>query len=175
METTSKIFITIGAAMLTVACSEADKQAANTYTDPFAYCAAVGTVDQPGADYTGDAMPAALVDQIRTTLGLSADAPAAGGSSWRCMNGAVYACYVGANIPCHAKADESEQPTEAMTTYCSDNPDAEEIPTLVTGRTTVYGWGCSEGEPQRLERVFETDDAGYITQFWRKVEPAESK
>ncbi|MGC9335618.1 MAG: hypothetical protein ACP5JJ_15830, partial [Anaerolineae bacterium] len=35
----------------------ADRSAPEAYADPFAYCAAVGTVDAPDANYTGPAVP----------------------------------------------------------------------------------------------------------------------
>ena len=97
------------------------------------------------------------------------DAPLEGGTEWRCMNGEVYACYIGANIPCESKADLNEEPTEPMDTYCAENPDAEEIPTLVVGRTTVFAWGCSGSSAERQEQIEEVDEAGYIKRYWSVI------
>src|SRR5215213_4012987 len=36
-----------------------------TYSDPFAYCAAVGTLDEPDARYTGEAVPDVIAEGIR--------------------------------------------------------------------------------------------------------------
>jgi hypothetical protein len=73
------------------------------FVDPFAYCAAVGSIGTPDARYTGPAMPDAVARGLKAALALPADAPSAPlvrSSIWRCMNGKVYACTVGANLPC---------------------------------------------------------------------------
>ncbi|MFN2241914.1 MAG: hypothetical protein ACK2U2_06480, partial [Anaerolineae bacterium] len=77
-----------------------------TYTDPFAYCAAVGTVDAPAADYVGPQVPESIAQGLQQALN-APDTPIdvlQNGTFWRCMNGSVYACFVGANLPCEAKA-----------------------------------------------------------------------
>src|SRR3712207_4805426 len=119
-----------------------------TYTDPFAYCAAVGTVDAPDARYVGVKVPEAIARGLRTATQAAPDAPLdpfVAGSSWRCMDGKVYACTVGANLPCQEQANTSHTATEAMTNYCQANVDAGAIPAFVTGRATVYEWSCKNG------------------------------
>jgi hypothetical protein len=66
---------------------------------------------------------------------------------WRCMDGQVYACTVGANLPCQERADVSRKPTQGMTNFCQENPHAEVVPAFVTGRATVYEWQCTNGVP----------------------------
>jgi ABC-type phosphate transport system substrate-binding protein len=39
------------------AAAPADTSAPKAYADPFAYCAAVGTIDAPDASFTGPAVP----------------------------------------------------------------------------------------------------------------------
>src|SRR5687767_2342484 len=72
------------------------------FDDPFAYCAAVGTIDPPDARYTGPALPEAVARGLQAALGLPARSrgePLPGDWTWRCMDGEVYACAVGANLP----------------------------------------------------------------------------
>jgi hypothetical protein len=45
------------------------------FDDPFAYCAAVGTIEAPDVRYTGPAMPESLARGLKTVLVLPADAP----------------------------------------------------------------------------------------------------
>src|SRR5688572_28768228 len=66
---------------------------AATFVDPFAYCAAVGTVDQPDQRYTGEEVPVVIAEGIRDAFNPS-DAPLEvyqRGTFWRCMDGKVYA------------------------------------------------------------------------------------
>ena len=85
----------------------------NLISDPFAYCADVGTIDVPDERYAGPAIPDAVVDDLRDKADIAADAPddwVAAGTVWRCMDGQVWACFVGANLPCSEKADTSTMP-----------------------------------------------------------------
>ncbi len=142
-----------------------------TYDDPVAYCAAVGTIDAPDARYTGPAMPEAIAQEMVEQGILSADAPAefAENAVWRCMDGQVWFCHFGANLPCQEKADTSQEPTEAMREFCEANPDAEGVPAAVTGRATVYQWKCTDGVPEAGEQVFHSDPQGYLAEFWYEL------
>ena len=98
---------------------------ATQYTDPFAYCAAVGTIDGPDERYTGPKTPEAIVRGLMKAMDLPADAPSeplARLTTWRCMSGKVYACNFGANIPCQERADTSRAPSAAMNDFCKANP-----------------------------------------------------
>jgi putative hemolysin len=145
----------------------------SSYSDPFAYCTAVGTIDVPDAQYTGDAMPDALVQgMIRQGL-VSADAPLEiqRNAAWRCLNSSVWVCHFGANLPCLEKADTSQAPTLAMEEFCQTNPTTESIPAAVTGRATVYGWRCIDGIPEVVRQLFTVDPQGYLAEFWHELSP----
>ena len=109
------------------------------YSDPFTYCAAVGTVDAPDARYNGPEMPDSVIQGLIQQGIVSADAPAEFLKSavWRCMDGEVWVCHFGANLPCQEKADTSQVPTSEMEDFCEANPTADTIPAAVTGRATV--------------------------------------
>lgn len=144
-----------------------------TYSDPFAYCAAVGTIDAPDAQYTGPAMPDAVV-QGMVDLGIvTADAPPdfQDNAVWRCMDGQVWVCHFGANLPCQEKADTSQEPSAEMQEYCQANPEADVIPAAVTGRATVYEWQCTGGQAEVVRQVFESDAQGYLADFWYELPP----
>ncbi|MCL4859129.1 MAG: hypothetical protein KJZ93_06965 [Caldilineaceae bacterium] len=143
-----------------------------TYNDPFAYCAAVGTSDTPDERYTGPAVSVSIVQGLRTAME-TPDAPAdlfaEGRAFWRCMDSRVYACVVGANIPCMEKADVSQEPTAEMAQFCQENPGAEVIPAYVTGRATIYAWRCENSTPTAGEAVAEVDEQGYNQNFWYEL------
>jgi hypothetical protein len=148
-----------------------------TFNDPFSYCAAVGTIDAPDSRYVGPKVPESIARGLQAALQLSASAPLEfliNGSSWRCMDGKVYACTVGANLPCEEKADTSRTPSTPLTQYCQQNPDAD-IPAVVTGRATVYEWKCQNGAPTIVRQVFQPDARGFLSNIWYEIEPGSSR
>jgi len=98
-----------------------------TYNDPFAYCAAVGAVDEPDDRCTGPALPVSIAEGLRTATGASADAPMKN-SVWRCAEGRVMVSTVDANRPCTEKAKTSATPNKGIVAFGKDNPDAEVAP-----------------------------------------------
>jgi hypothetical protein len=145
-----------------------------TFTDPFAYCAALGTIDAPDSRYTGPKVPEVVAQGLKKAFGAPADAPLEPflhNTFWRCMGGQVYACTVGANLPCQERADTSRRPTEGMTNFCQDHPHAEVIPAVATGRATVYEWKCANGEPAIVRQVAQPDAQGFLSHIWYAINP----
>lgn len=139
------------------------------FSDPFAYCAAVGTLDAPDARYTGPKTPDAIVTGVRKALGTPADVPLqpfVAGTTWRCASGKVLACFVGANLPCGEKADTSKTPNAGIVDYCKANPAAEFVPAVAAGRATVYEWRCKNGAPEIAKQIFQPDARGFISEIW---------
>jgi hypothetical protein len=145
------------------------------FDDAFAYCAAVDTIDAPDARYTGPALPEAVARGLQAALNRPAEAPLdplLGNSIWRCMDGEVYACTFGANLPCAAKADTRTEPSAAVSEFCRHNPGADAIPMAVTGRATVFEWRCADGRPTIVRQFAQPDAAGYLADIWYQIEPA---
>jgi hypothetical protein len=144
-----------------------------TYTDPFAYCAAVDTIDAPDARYTGPKVPEIIAERLRKVFN-TPDTPLevyTRNTFWRCMNGKVYACTVGANLPCEAKANINRIPTQAEKDFCQQNPDADFIPMVVTGRETVYEWICRNGKPVIVRQFSQPDARGFLSNIWHEIHP----
>ena len=142
------------------------------FSDPFEYCAAVGTVDGPDERYVGPAAPEAVIEDLREKAEIGEDAPAdwvAAGTVWRCMDGKVWACFVGANLPCSEKADTSSTPRPEMVDFCTANPNADAIPAAVTGRATIYEWRCADGTPEVVRQLLEPDAQGFPSEFWYEL------
>src|SRR5690349_24746869 len=99
---------------------------AETYTDPAAYCAVVGTIDRPDSRYTGEKVPDWLAEALKRATGAPADAPLAvfKRAAWRCAGGGVMACSYGANIPCDEKADTRRTPSDGAVNFCRSQPGA---------------------------------------------------
>lgn len=144
---------------------------AGSFTDPFAYCATVGTIDTPDSRFNGPHMPDVLALGLKKASGAAADAPIemfTTGAYWRCMNGKVYACTVGANLPCADKANTNKTPTQDEKDFCQVNPTAD-IPAVVTGHESIYAWTCKAGKPEIDQQVFHADPQGFIAEIWYSI------
>jgi len=143
------------------------------YHDPAAYCRAVGTIDAPDARYTGEKVPEWVARALMRATGAPASSNPAyfKNAAWRCEQGHVLACSYGANIPCNAKADARRKPTAAAVEFCRENPGADPIPAVATGRATVYAWRCAGRRPVIARQVLELDRRGFAAPFWHVVAP----
>lgn len=149
--------------------------ASQSFTDPFAYCAAVGTIDAPDARYSGPQVPDEVINGYKKAAGLEASSEPLDvlkkTTIWRCMDGKVYACNFGANLSCNSKANTDKTPTQAIKDYCAANPDSDFVPMAVTGHSTIYSWHCVKGTPELLDQIGKVDAAGYLAQIWYAIEP----
>lgn len=145
------------------------------FTDPFSYCAAVGSIDAPDARYTGAAVPDEVINGFKKAAGLESSPEPLEmlkkTTIWRCMENKVYACNYGANLPCSSKANTDKTPTQAMKDYCQANPDSDSMPMSVTGHDTIYSWKCAKAIPEVLAQIETVDSAGYLQQIWYAIEP----
>jgi hypothetical protein len=146
-----------------------------TYSDPFAYCAAVGTIDAPDARYSGPEISDEIVNGFIAAAGLQASTEPMDmfqkTTIWRCMDGQVYACNFGANLPCDSKANTDKDPTPEMADFCKANPESDFIPMYVTGHDTIYSWRCASGAAELLEQIAQVDAAGYLANIWYPIAP----
>lgn len=146
-------------------------QVESIYTDPFAYCAAIETIDVPGRPYKGSKAPHSIVKAMVRQGIVSKSAPPEVSQNvlWRCMGRKVWVCHFGANIPCTDKVDTSTVPTSVMSDYCRENPGSATIPAYATGRATAYEWRCHDGKPEIAGKLFTIDQQGYPTAFWHEL------
>jgi hypothetical protein len=161
--------------MVTLAPSANPAPVQKTYNDPFAYCAAVGTIDTPDARYTGPQISDEIINGYKTAAGLEASTESMEmfrkTTIWRCMDNQVYACNFGANLPCDSKANTGKMPSQAMEDFCKASQDSDFIPMSVTGHDTIYSWHCVKGTPEVLEQIAEVDAAGYLANIWYPISP----
>jgi hypothetical protein len=147
--------------------SVASDVVASATSDPFAYCSAIGSVETPAGG--SSPVPMALKPFLSRALGLPAGRDLRPESYyWRCMNGMVFVCAIGANIPCGAKADLAKRNLGADK-YCQDNPEAAFVPAYATGHETLFAWSCSLGHAVPGKRIAKLDARGYRIDIWHKV------
>jgi hypothetical protein len=129
---------------------------------PAAYCKRVGTDD------TLRALPQSLAPQVARLFGLHMPAASIAQTSYfRCLNGSVMACTVGANLPC-GKANTSRS-LPAADAYCHANPGATFVPMVVTGHDTIYQWRCVGSSAAAGGPAEQLDSRGFFVRYWQVV------
>lgn len=151
-----------GASVLAAAHAPTHRRS-RTYTDPAAYCRAIGTVDAPGSPYRGPrAFPAAL-------RAASLAAGQADLLSWRCMDGRVWACAMFSTMSC-LKAPWTEP---RRWDYVLRNPDVRAECRRMRNEECVGGThcitGCAGGVPRINRSAYPIDRRGFARADWRPV------
>ena len=117
----------------------------STWDDPFAYCAAIGTVDGPDRRYAGPASTPA----IGAAFASPTRAP-----RWRCLNGALLACTAATDAACDPTPSVAQ-----MIAHCTANPPSGT-------------WSCRGTRPEiPLGQAWPVDARGFLPGAW-KVVPA---
>lgn len=92
------------------------------------------------------------------------------GDSWqtqaqyRCMNGKVMVCFVGANLPCakmNAKLDNT-----GADTFCLDHPDAVSVPAYVIGHDSIHAYRCRNRKAEVTGTTRQLDQRGFAKDLW---------
>lgn len=148
------------------------------YADPFAYCKAVGDRDlacvecgddSPVGDtrYVGPSVPRVITSTLRRKLDMPSDEfPAV----WRCMNGNIWGCYLGASGRACTRPDTSVD-QRAIAQFCVQNPNSN-VPNAVNN--TPWQWTCN-GSTAVIDRRYpavQLDKRGYMATGWYLVDTA---
>jgi hypothetical protein len=142
-----------------------------SFTDPFRYCAAVGTIDTPDARYVGPALPEEIVFGLREVLQIapsSVPATFAALTSWRCRQGRVVACNRGIDNSCHVKADTQRTPSPAIEQFCQGAPNSDFVPPAVT-RASIYTWRCRQSQAEIIQERAPLDVRGFPSDSWHEI------
>jgi hypothetical protein len=129
----------------------------DNWHDPFAYCAAVGTIDFPDHRYTGPF----VTEAIAAALHVPATSPP-DRVKWRCVEGTVLACASFRNTPNCAPTPSVPE----MIEYCAQNPNAVDL------AAPNGSWFCSETEPQIPPgQSWPVDARGFLPGAWVEIAP----
>jgi hypothetical protein len=89
---------------------------------------------------------------------------------YRCDEGRVLLCNLGANLPCD-KANASRD-LPAAEAWCAENPGSDFIPMYITGHDTIYRWRCNGTKAATMGQPLEIDRRGFISRLWKPVDAA---
>ena len=149
---------TVGPAAATVAEATpgAATPAAATFSDPFAYCGAVRTIDYVDSRYVGPRFTADIADALRVPMESAPDRV-----SWRCVDGVIYAC-ASFDWPVCAMTPTAQE----MVDYCQRNPGVTRL--LAPNGT----WSCEGNKPRIPDGAsWPVDARGFFPNAWIPVLP----
>ena len=117
-------------------------------TSPSEYCQQIRTDDALRS------VPPSLVSAVVRLFQLEAMPPAQVERStyFRCADGHILVCTVGANLVC-GKADTRRDVT-SVAAWCRENAGAANVPAYVTGHATVYRGRCDGIRPVAMPSAF---------------------
>lgn len=91
----------------------------------------------------------------------------AGGNTWRCMNGRVLVCNLGASgASCERTAPYDADRRRAFTQFCRENAGSD-IPNYLA-RGLASAWRCNGTHPARALSA-PTDRLGYLVGAWKPL------
>lgn len=128
---------------------------------PRQYCARVGNDDELLRP------PRSLARDIRRLFDISASYALAS-AYYRCADGEVRLCTVGANLPC-GKANTSAV-LPAATQWCETHENSDVIPLAVTGHDTLYSWRCAGRLAKPGAPVGKLDARGFFAEYWKTLQ-----
>lgn len=127
------------------------------YADPVSFCRTVGTADVYDRRYTGpDEAPESLSAAGRFPL-----------INWRCVEGRVFTCDVGASGRHCQKMDVSGVPNPEIRQYCASNPPDPDPPASIGGYANT-SWTCRNGRPVFVE-TFPVDAQSYLVGAYKPL------
>jgi hypothetical protein len=94
-------------------------------------------------------------------------AEARNSSFYRCAEGRLLVCTVGANLPC-GKADVRDV-IDSASEFCRSNPGSTSLPAYVTGHATIYEWRCDGYRAAPARQIEQVDPQGYLARYWKRM------
>jgi hypothetical protein len=120
-------------------------------------------------DDTTRPIPQSLVPEAVRLFGLEAmpEEQVMRSTLYRCAQGRVLLCNLGANLPCDKANTSHDLP--AADNWCAENQGSDFIPMYVTGHDTVYRWRCDGAKAATVGEPLQLDGQGFISRLWKPV------
>jgi hypothetical protein len=88
-------------------------------------------------------------------------------ANYRCMDGKVLTCFIGANLPCAKINTERNNPGAAE--YCKTAKNGDTPPMVATGHDALYAYTCQNGKAVVSGTVWALDKRGFAKKLWAEV------
>jgi hypothetical protein len=123
-----------------------------------AFCAANRNSDNPAKAFYGPGFRFGMVPK---------QVASAGANTWRCMDGRVLVCNVGADGYACQKLNPNPAPSKPVRDYCAANPGSGFVPMVVIGNSSRT-WRCVGRTPRPIDSQ-SLDQRGFIRKSWRPL------
>ena len=134
---------------------------------------AVNLAPPASAQTAGDIAATCRTIKNNDASGEGNDYPGIPNTVWRCMNGSVYVCEMGASGRGCMKTGHSTTPHDGIRKWCRENPNVDFVPGYLLPGVAV-SWRCLSGQPVIVETEG-VDERGYVKSMWRKVSAVTSR
>lgn len=88
-------------------------------------------------------------------------------ANYRCMNGKVWVCFIGANLPCAKINTARDNP--GANAFCREQPDADVVPAVATGHDAAYSYTCHDGRAVVGHATWQLDSRGFAKALWTEL------
>ena len=88
--------------------------------------------------------------------------------AFRCMDGKLYACFTGANLPCGKISTVRNNP--AVDRYCAAAGTTDVVPLYVSGHDSAYSYRCVGGHGVIADEVWTLDRRGFAAKLWAPLD-----
>jgi hypothetical protein len=123
-----------------------------------AFCAANPNSDNPARAFYGPQFRFGAVPK---------EVARAGANTWRCMDGRVLVCNLGADGYACQKLNPNPAPSKPVRDYCAANPGSAFVPMVVIGNSSRT-WRCAGRMPRPIASQ-SLDRRGFIGKSWRPL------
>lgn len=148
----------------------AGAQARGAADSPAAACARAGDDDavRPYQPALRDAFLRAFAALFPQASKPPSDQMLRAEAKYRCMDGKLLGCFIGANLPCSRLNASRDNPGAA--TFCRSNPNADFVPAFATGHDTVYSYRCRDGRAEVTGSTYALDRRGFAKSLWVELQ-----
>jgi hypothetical protein len=88
-------------------------------------------------------------------------------AQYRCMNGKVMICFIGANLPCSKINVNRDNP--GANEYCRGAKNGDSVPAAAAGHDTLYTYECYRGKPKIVGTIWQLDQRGFAKKLWTEL------
>jgi hypothetical protein len=83
---------------------------------------------------------------------------------YRCMDGKVMVCFIGANLPCSRIITARDNP--GADAFCKKASNGNSVPAYATGHDSAYSFTCRDGRAVVDRETWRLDKRGFAAKIW---------
>ncbi|MBZ9601151.1 hypothetical protein [Phyllobacterium chamaecytisi] len=88
-------------------------------------------------------------------------------AQYRCMNGKIMVCFVGANLPCVKMNNARNNP--GADEFCRQHQNEDNVPAFAIGHDAVFSYKCRSGRAEIVSSAWKLDERGFAKKLWTEL------